>query len=90
MATSFLPVSDHRFKKSPFFACNDRPETRYGIYNRAAVPDQFELRPEVTHYQHLKTLRLSLRRTRDTAQDHRQRCRLNFLQQLFTRNVIKN
>ena len=54
MAISFLPVSDHRFKKSPFFACNDRPETRYGIYNERLYPISSNY-DEVAHYQHLKT-----------------------------------
>ena len=35
---SYLPVSDHRFKKSPFFACNDREDTLYGIYNERLYP----------------------------------------------------
>lgn len=38
MRNTYLPVSDHRFKKSPFFACNDRPDTRYGIYNGRLYP----------------------------------------------------
>ena len=38
MPISFLPVSDHRFKRSPFFACNDRDDTKYSIYNGRLYP----------------------------------------------------
>ena len=54
MAISHLPVSDHRFKRSPFFACNDRPDTRYGIYNERLYPLSSGY-DEAEHYRHLRT-----------------------------------
>ena len=38
MGISYLPVSDHRFKKSPFFECNNREDTLYGLYNNRLYP----------------------------------------------------
>ena len=87
MAISFLPVSDHRFKKSPFFACNDRPETRYGIYNERLYPISSNY-DEVTHYQHLKT-HACLYDVPETPLRITGKDAVEFLQQLFTRNVSK-
>lgn len=87
MAISFLPVSDHRFKKSPFFACNDRPETRYGIYNERLYPISSNY-DEVAHYQHLKTY-ACLYDVPETPLRITGKDAVAFLQRLFTRNVSK-
>ena len=87
MATSFLPVSDHRFKKSPFFACNDRPETCYGIYNQRLYPISSNYDP-ISHYQHLKTY-ACLYDVPETPLRIIGKDAAAFLQKLFTRNVKK-
>ncbi|MBT5010330.1 MAG: aminomethyl transferase family protein [Gammaproteobacteria bacterium] len=87
MAISFLPVSDHRFKKSPFFACNDRPETRYGIYNERLYPISSNY-DEVAHYQHLKTF-ACLYDVPETPLRITGKDAAAFLQKLFTRNIKK-
>jgi len=87
MAISFLPVSDHRFKKSPFFACNDRPETRYGIYNERLYPISSNY-DEVAHYQHLKT-HACLYDVPETPLRIIGKDAAAFLQKLFIRNVKK-
>ena len=87
MAISFLPVSDHRFKKSPFFACNDKPETRYGIYNQRLYPLSSNY-DDVAHYQHLKT-DCCLYDVPETPLRIIGNDAAAFLQKLFTRNVKK-
>ena len=54
MPISFLPVSDHRFKRSPFFACNDRDDTKYSIYNGRLYPISSGY-DEKAHYLHLRS-----------------------------------
>ena len=54
MGISYLPVSDHRFKKSPFFECNNREDTLYGLYNNRLYPINSGF-DEKVHYQHLRS-----------------------------------
>ena len=87
MATSYLPVSDHRFKRSPFFACNDRPDTRYGIYNQRLYPLSSGY-DEALHYQHLRTY-CCLYDVPETPLRIIGDDQIALLEKLFTRNIRK-
>ena len=87
MPISFLPVSDHRFKKSPFFACNDRDDTRYSIYNGRLYPISSGY-DEKAHYLHLRS-RCCLYDVPETPLKITGPDSLEFLQRLFTRDINK-
>jgi aminomethyltransferase len=87
MAIAYLPVSSHRFKRSPFFACNDRPDTQYGIYNNRLYPISSGY-DEHAHYQHLRNF-CCLYDVPETPLLITGPDRYDFLNQLFTRDIRK-
>ena len=87
MAISFLPVSDHRFKKSPFFSCYDHKNTRYGIYNNRLYPISSDY-DATSHYQHLRT-KSCLYDVPETPLKIVGKDSLPFLENLFTREIRK-
>ncbi len=87
MAITYLPVSSHRFKRSPFFACNDRPDTQYGIYNNRLYPISSGY-DEQAHYHHLRNF-CCLYDVPETPLLITGPDRYYFLNQLFTRDIRK-
>ena len=87
MAISFLPVSDHRFKKSPFFSCYDHMNTRYGIYNGRLYPISSDYDAK-SHYEHLRT-KCCLYDVPETPLRIVGKDSLPFLENLFTREIQK-
>ena len=87
MPISFLPVSDHRFKRSPFFACNDRDDTKYSIYNGRLYPISSG-HDEKAHYLHLRS-KCCLYDVPETPLRITGPNSLAFLQKLFTRDISK-
>ena len=85
MKISFLPVSDHRFKKSPFFECNNREDTLYGLYNNRLYPIDSS-NDEVAHYNHMR-LNCCLYDVPETPLKIVGKDSLAFLNKLFTREV---
>ena len=85
MAISYLPVSDHRFKKSPFFACNDREDTLYGIYNQRLYPISSGVN-ETEHYDNLR-MNCCLYDVPETPLRISGDDSLAFLEKLFTRKI---
>ena len=87
MRISYLPVSDHRFKKSPFFECNDREDTLYGLYNNRLYPID-SASDERFHYEHLRK-RCCLYDVPETPLKVTGKDAIAFLDKLFTRDVDK-
>ncbi len=85
MSRNYLPVSDHRFKKSPFFSCNDREDTLYGIYNNRLYPISSGVN-EREHYENLRS-RCCLYDVPETPLRVRGPDSLQLLDELFTRRV---
>lgn len=87
MGISFLPVSDHRFKKSPFFECNNREDTLYGIYNNRLYPINSSF-DERSHYQHMRS-KCCLYDVPETPLKIVGHDSIAFLNKLFTRDIAK-
>ena len=87
MGISYLPVSDHRFKKSPFFECNDREDTLYGLYNNRLYPINSGF-DEKVHYQHLRT-KCCLYDVPETPLRIVGSDSIAYLNRLFTRDISK-
>lgn len=87
MTRSPLPISDHRFKKSPFFKCNEQGTVLYGIYNNRLYP----LDAGVDTKQHYETLRTAccLYDVPETPLRITGKDSLLFLERLFTRQISK-
>lgn len=85
MGISYLPVSDHRFKKSPFFECNNRDDTLYGLYNNRLYPINSGV-DEKIHYQHLRS-KCCLYDVPETPLKITGKDSIEFLNMLFTRDV---
>jgi aminomethyltransferase len=85
MGISYLPVSDHRFKKSPFFECNDREDTMYGVYNNRLYPIRSG-RDEVIHYEHMRK-KCCLYDVPETPLKITGKDSIAFLNKLFTREI---
>ena len=87
MGISFLPVSDHRFKKSPFFECNNREDTLYGLYNNRLYPIDSGI-DQVVHYEHMRT-KCCLYDVPETPLKIIGKDSIAFLNKLFTRDIEK-
>jgi aminomethyltransferase len=87
MGISYLPVSDHRFKKSPFFACNDRDDTLYGLYNNRLYPINSG-NDELAHYEHMRA-KCCLYDVPETPLKITGKDSIAFLNKLFTRDISK-
>lgn len=87
MGISYLPVSDHRFKKSPFFECNNREDTLYGLYNNRLYPINSGF-DEGLHYQHLRS-KCCLYDVPETPLKIAGNDSIAYLNRLFTRDVSK-
>ena len=87
MGTSYLPISDHRFKKSPFFECNNREDTLYGLYNNRLYPINSG-NNEIEHYEHMRS-QCCLYDVHKTPLKITDKERIEFLNMLFHRNVRK-
>ena len=87
MKISFLPVSDHRFKKSPFFECNNREDTLYGLYNNRLYPIDSSY-DEIEHYKHMRS-KCCLYDVPETPLKIVGKDSVNFLNKLFTRDISK-
>ena len=87
MSRSYFPVSDHRFKKSPFFECNNREDTLYGLYNDRLYPIDSGF-DEKAHYDCLKN-KCCLYDVPETPLKINGPDAIPFLDKLFTRNVSK-
>ena len=87
MGISYLPVSDHRFKKSPFFECNNRKDTLYGLYNNRLYPINSGI-DERVHYENLRT-KCCLYDVPETPLKITGNDNIEFLNRLFTRDVDK-
>ena len=87
MGISYLPVSDHRFKKSPFFECNNREDTLYGLYNNRLYPINSGV-DERAHYNHLRS-KCCLYDVPETPLKITGKDSIKFLNKLFTRDVDK-
>jgi aminomethyltransferase len=84
---SYLPISDHRFKKSPFFKCNDRPDTLYGLYNNRLYPISSG-KDEVSDYSQLRE-KCCLYDVPETPLMISGKDSIAFLNRLFTRDIGK-
>ena len=87
MGISYLPVSDHRFKKSPFFECNNREDTLYGLYNNRLYPINSG-NDEIEHYEHMRS-KCCLYDVPETPLKITGKESIEFLNLLFTRDVNK-
>ena len=87
MGISYLPVSDHRFKKSPFFECNNREDTLYGLYNNRLYPINSG-NDEIKHYEHMRS-KCCLYDVPETPLKITGKDKIEFLNMLFTRDVSK-
>ena len=87
MGISYLPVSDHRFKKSPFFECNNREDTLYGLYNDRLYPINSG-NNEIEHYEHMRS-KCCLYDVPETPLKITGNESIEFLNMLFTRDVSK-
>ena len=87
MGITYLPVSDHRFKKSPFFECNNREDTLYGLYNNRLYPIDSGFDTNA-HYKHMRS-KCCLYDVPETPLKITGKDSIDFLNNLFTRDVSK-
>ena len=87
MSRRYIPVSDHRFRKSPFFECNDRDDTLYGIYNNRLYPISSGIDTKA-HYANLRS-NCCLYDVPETPLRITGKDSLPFLEKLFTRSIEK-
>lgn len=87
MGISYLPVSDHRFKKSPFFECNNREDTLYGLYNNRLYPIN-SASDENSHYSHMRS-KCCLYDVPETPLKIKGNESIKFLNKIFTRDISK-